>query len=133
MATQAPDIALTNGRMESPRPNAVIRDSAFGRRSGDIDWLRILPAWIVSMVFHVVILIIFGFLFFPWGMGNVTASVEAPLDSEGQLEETAKAQDLTPTEVGIIPGEDPNFNNSRIAEVSIPGPVDLTANIGTKD
>jgi hypothetical protein len=131
MSSQVEEIALSNGRPEVARSPAVIRNSMNGRRGGSDTWLRILPAWIVSCVFHVAIFILF--LFVTMGTGNATATVDAPLDSEGRLEENAKAEDLTPTDVGIIPGEDLNYNNTRIAEVSLPGPVDLTASIGMKD
>jgi hypothetical protein len=133
MSSQVEEVALSNGRPELGRPPAVIRNSLNNRRGGSDTWLRILPAWIVSCVFHVAILILFFFVAVPIWPVNAIATVDAPLDSEGRLEENAKAEDLTPTEVGIIPGEDLNYNNTRIADVSIPGPVDLTASTGMKD
>jgi hypothetical protein len=128
MSTQAPEISLNNGKAENPRPKALIRSNV--RRRGGLDaFFRVLPAWIVSGVVHVIIFLVF----FLTTMGVGTANPTVEPDSEGQLEDSEKTQDLTPTEVGIIPGEDTNYNNSRIADVSIPGPVDATASFGLKD
>ncbi|MFL5242620.1 MAG: prenyltransferase/squalene oxidase repeat-containing protein [Gemmataceae bacterium] len=128
MSTQTSERSLINGKAENSRPKAVIRSSAQSRRGSEAI-IRVLPAWIVSGVVHAILLLIF----FLTTMGVGTANPTVEPDSEGQLEDLEKAQDLTPTEVGIIPGEDTNYNNSRIADVSIPGPVDATASIGLKD
>jgi len=82
--------------------------------------LRMLPAWIISAVLHVVI--IGMFLFVTVGIGTAG---DAPPDevNETQVEEPPAKEDLTNTDLGIDSDVPTNYDVERIAEVSVPGPV----------
>lgn len=129
MSADVETAVANNGQLESRPFPAVIRSGYWDARQRS-DWIRILPAWIASIIFHVGILILF--LFVTLGNSKAGPTVEAP-EGDGRIEDKASTEDLTQMDVGIIPGEDTNYNVSRIAEVSIPGPVDATANIGMKE
>jgi hypothetical protein len=110
--------APTNNQPANSRP-AVIRQT-MTPGSGATTFLRMLPAWIISGVLHVVILALFLLV-------TVAASSadEGQVDEvlESQIEDLSNKQDLTMTDIGIDPEVPTNYDNPRIEEVSVPGPA----------
>jgi hypothetical protein len=107
----------------------VIR-SATGSAYKGIDLTRLLPAWIISAVMHVVIILLFlalGLLDVRSKAGDVTVTVNQELTSVDDQENTA---DLTDTEMGNDPAVPLNYNVERLADVSVPGVALPSESIG---
>jgi hypothetical protein len=82
---------------------------------------RLLPAWIISAVMHVVIILLFlalGLLDIKSKGGEVTVTLA---DEIAQVEEQEKTNDLTDTDMGNDPDVPLNYNVERLADVSVPG------------
>jgi hypothetical protein len=88
--------------------------------SGGAAFLRMLPAWIISGVLHVIFLALFLLV----TVASSSAD-EGPPDEvmDSQVEEAPAKQDLTNTDLGIDAEVATNYNVDRIEEVSVPGPV----------
>lgn len=91
--------------------------------------VRTFPAWVVSVVFHAVLLALFLF---------VTASGTGAVETENEIFET-KIEDapedanLTNDDLGIDPDLPTNYDMDRIEDVSVPGPVDVDAAVGLEN
>jgi hypothetical protein len=99
----------------------VIRTTT-GSGHGGLDMTRLLPAWIISAVMHVVIALLFLFLGLI-GTGRsqgetvvVVNPVVTDVDDQGE-----NKADLTSDELGNDPDVPLNYNVDRLAEVSVPG------------
>ncbi len=97
----------------------VIR-SAPSSAHGSGSLMRVLPAWIVSAVVHIVIILLF--MLVTLTPGNAGATVEVAPSEAAQIEDGRQDLDLTVNEVGNDP-EVPttNYNVDRLADVSVPG------------
>src|ERR1700724_181265 len=97
MSTETRATATINGR-----PNAgpaVIRPTNLADQQLPGGVLRILPAWIISGVVHVLLLLLFFAL--TWNYSSASGTVDQPTN-DGQIDDTTTVQaDLTETEVGI--------------------------------
>jgi hypothetical protein len=129
MATQVTAPADFNGQ---PAPRAaVIRSSALDTAAFGSGHAK--PAWIVSGVFHTVLFIVFYLLALVDG-GQAKGSVQV-LDTSNDIvvNTTEDDKDLTDTELGIAPGVQTNYDVPRLADVSVPGRVDMTKQIGIEN
>jgi hypothetical protein len=115
-------IASTNNVQTRP---AVIRQTVTPANA--TTFLRMLPAWIISAVLHVVILALF-----------LLVTVAASTADEGvineiiqsEVEDQQAKQDLTNPEFGIDPEVATNYDNPRIEDVSVPGPANPSEAVG---
>jgi hypothetical protein len=107
------------------KPEAAARPPVIrtlnGSGYGGIDLTRLLPAWIVSAVMHVVIVLLFLFLglFGNRSQGkevSVTVNQEVTVDDKDE-----NNADLTNDELGNDPDVPLNYNVDRLADVSVAG------------
>src|SRR6266849_6555778 len=128
MSTETRATASINGR-----PNAapaVIRPTNLADQQLPGGILRILPAWILSIGVHLILVIIFLFVVLTSG-GSASGDMQQ-VSNDGQIDDTTTVQaDLTETEVGIdkTAGKT-NYDVPLIADVSVPGKVDPGGSIG---
>jgi hypothetical protein len=106
----------------------VVRPPALGgfdRRA----WLQLIPAWIASGVIHVVILSQFLLLHGPAG-ANASMLEQAVVETRVDDEEAQKEYNLENSDIGNNPDRPTNFDAPRIEDISVPGPVNLSEQIG---
>ncbi len=110
------------------KPEAAVRPpvirSLNGSGYGGLDWTRLLPAWIVSAVMHVVIVLVFLFLGL---LGNRSQGKEMSVTVNPEVatvDEDENTADLTNDNLGKDPDVPLNYNVDRLADASVPG-VDL--------
>jgi hypothetical protein len=107
---------------------SIIRTNALDKDPAKVDVLRVLPAWIVSSVFHAVLALVFVVLILTSASGSPTIDT---VTQDGQIEDTQEApKDLTQTEAGDGSGRDIQYNVPNIQAVSVPGPVSPTGEFG---
>src|SRR5438034_88007 len=115
------------GVNSQPAP-ALIRQTAFMEDDGGFDLRRILPAWIISGVIHVVLLSLF--LLVTFNTTTATASdnkVDTKIpnsaeDDEDDSKDKDKDPNLNNDELGSDPEVQTNYNTPRHdPEVSVPG------------
>jgi hypothetical protein len=107
----------------------VIR-TAPGQANVTESWVRLLPAWIISIVAHGVILGLF--IVASW-LNFARATAPAPdvtTVQETKVEDDTDTKDLTNPDIGIDPSVPLNYNVDRIEDVSVPGPVDPSQAVG---
>lgn len=97
-------------------------------QDGDPDrWRRVLPAWIISIVFNISVMALFLTL-------TLTLSAEpvVPEDQviETQVETETKPPNLENDEIGNDPDLPTNYNVPRIEDVSVPGAVNPNEAVG---
>jgi hypothetical protein len=107
-----------NSQPINNRP-AVIRQINPGD-DGAAVFLRMLPAWIISGVLHIVF--IGMFLLVTVGVGAADDTLQEEI-IETQVEDAPAKEDLTNTDLGIDSEVPTNYDVQRIEEVSVPGPV----------
>jgi hypothetical protein len=119
----------TNSKPARTYPQVVVH-----REERGSDFLRLLPAALLSVVFHV--LLIAG-LFFLSSPGSAAPPLEAaPADVTVQAEPPEEKPNNDPLVTDDIdpaataPGQDINYNLERKAEVSVPGMVNPTESVG---
>jgi hypothetical protein len=107
---------------------ALIRHTPLQGDDEGIDLRRLIPAWIISGVIHVVLLSIL--LLFTIGdtfgsIGSENAVVESQVD-----EKDTKDANLENDEIGNDPDLPTNYNIDRIEEMSVPGPLNPNEQVG---
>jgi hypothetical protein len=116
---------MSTSPAENGRRKVVVAPNMADRSA--INWLRAIPVFILSFAIHVVMLVLFTFITF----GTATAEAgKAKVVQTTEVEEAQKEPDLTNTDIGLDDTQQTNYNNDRIEEVSVPGPVDPTAAVG---
>src|SRR6516164_639981 len=112
-------------------PEAVIRptDLATLKLRGSI--LRILPAWIVSGVLHVLFLIFF--LLLTWN-APVRSNTESAASTDGNIEDAALPMDsLTNPDIGPESSSDrTNYAVKSFDTISVPGDFDPQGSVGIR-
>ncbi len=98
----------------------VIRRSTGTTSLGRPALMRVLPAWIISGVVHVIFLLLFMLVTLPAMKAGPTIEVIAPAELT-QIEDVKPEVDLTNPEMGTNPDVPTNFNVDRMAEISVPG------------
>ncbi|MBL8799234.1 MAG: terpene cyclase/mutase family protein, partial [Planctomycetia bacterium] len=118
---------------DNSRPAAagapLIRPTPLQGEDEGIDLRRLLPAWIISGVIHVVVL---ALLMIPQlGSGRAEAGTEtAVIESSMVDDQTAMDKNLENDEIGNDPDLPTNYNVDRIEENSVPGPVNPNERVG---
>jgi hypothetical protein len=127
MATVTRDTSSINGRSDAAP--AVIRPANLADQQLPGGFLRILPAWIISGVVHVLLLLLF--LGLTWNSPSAGGTVDQP-PNDGQIDDNTTVQaDLTETETGIDKSvSKTNYDVPLIENVSVPGKVDPGGSIG---
>src|SRR5437763_16975258 len=87
--------------------------------ANDRAWLRLLPAGVISVIVNSLVMVWFFTVSVTGSQGFSTET--ASIDSE--VEVATKAPNLENDEIGLNPNLETNYNNTRIEEVSVPGPV----------
>jgi hypothetical protein len=86
-----------------------------------IDLTRLLPAWIISAVMHVVIVLLFLFLGL-FGNRSQGKEITVTVNPEvANVDEEENKLDLTNDDLGNDPEVPLNYNVDRLADVSVPG------------
>jgi hypothetical protein len=109
---------------------AVIRAPALADDSQA--FMRLLPAWIISGVIHVVLLGLFLFLEVstaPADTNREAAVIQTQVDKEDEAEKA----NLENEDIGMDPSLALNYNVGRIESVSVPGLVNPNEAVGIKD
>src|SRR5436309_2237595 len=98
-------------------------------RAGSPDsrsWVKLVPACVISVIVNSLVMVWF---FTVSVTGSSTPSTEtASIDSE--VETATKTPNLENDEIGLNPNVETNYNNTRIEEVSVPGPVNMAEAVG---
>src|SRR5262245_335780 len=89
-----------------------------------------MPAWIISVVVHTVMLLLFLVIGFGSARGEV-AKEQAIIQTN--VEEAEKEYNLQNEDEGLDPSKMLAYNLDRIENVSVPGPEDLTQPVGIKN
>jgi hypothetical protein len=129
MATVERPAPQANSRPTRSEPAAVIR--YIPGQDGDPDrWRRLLPAWIISFVIHICLVILFLILNF-----RLNAETIVPEDQviETQVDTEVKPPNLENDEIGMDPDLPTNYNVPRIEDVSVPGAVNPNEAVGFKN
>ncbi len=122
---------MSRGANSQPVAPAVIRGSLHANdEGGGMDLRRLLPAWIISGVIHVVLGMLFLLVTLTSNASPVATEVAVV---ENKIEEDYKDKNLTNEEIGNDPDLPTNYNVDRIADVSVPGPVNPNENVGIAD
>jgi hypothetical protein len=101
-------------------PIAAVQPTAVG-------WRRLLPAWVISGIVHILLLALF--------LQFSVQSAAEPVGTEQAVIET-KVDDAKPPpnleepDVGLDPDLPTNYNIPRIEEISVPGPVNASEAAG---
>jgi hypothetical protein len=103
----------------APAP-ALIRSSLLDNDDG-VDLGRLLPAWIISGVIHIVVLSLLLLIGVSRGVAGPDKEVASIV--EASPEDSEKMANLTNDDIGNDPELKTNYNNDNIQEVSVPGPV----------
>ena len=97
------------------RPTVQDEDDTF-------DFRRLLPAWIISGVIHVVLLSLFLLVYV--GSGSATTSGMENTIIETKVDDNdVKEANLTNDDIGNDPDLPTNYNIERLDDVSVPGPL----------
>src|SRR4051812_33633788 len=106
-------------RVADGKPVVVFNADRLAPRNESTGWTRLVPAWIISGIVHVVLLGAFFCVNF--------SSAETPPDTETavfetSVEENSQPPNLENDEIGLDPSVQTNYNVDRIEDVSVPGP-----------
>jgi hypothetical protein len=135
MSTVVRDVTPSDAP-SSPQPAAsVIRSTPFlAQGHQGVDWIALLPAWIVSALFHALFLAGFWFI-----LSSSDPSAAEAGSTTGDFIETSITretpsddEDLTNTDEGIKPKIAANNPSPRIEQVTVPGPTDPLMAPGTR-
>jgi len=119
---------MSRGLNSQPGAPALIRSTAFtSDEDKGPDLRRLLPAWIISGVIHVVFLCLFLLVTFSSQASPVSTEVAVV---ENKIDEDYRDKNLTNEEIGNDPDLPTNYNIDRIAEQSVPGPVNPNETVG---
>jgi hypothetical protein len=118
----------TTSAADNGRRRVVVAPSLAGR--GGVNPLKILPIWLGSAVVHGVMLALFYFVYVSTCWGAMPPLVNTEVQNTTDVEDAPKEPDLTNPDIGLDDTVQTNYNNNRIEEVSVPGPVDPTAAVG---
>src|SRR5215467_12724583 len=119
---------MSTNAADNGRRRVVIAPVAIGGTG--VNWLKVIPVWILSAVVHGAILGL-GFVLLSL-LSNLKAAEpeeQEPVTTT-QVEEERKDQDLTNTDLGMDDSVPLNYNVDRIEDVSVPGQVDVTQAAG---
>lgn len=84
------------------------------------DLRRLVPAWIISGVVHVVLLSLFLLVTVSQGQGSVNTELSV---IESKVDDDVRDKNLVNDEIGNDPDLPTSYNVDRVEEVSVPGPA----------
>ncbi|MBY0525538.1 MAG: terpene cyclase/mutase family protein [Gemmataceae bacterium] len=114
-------MAMKGGMNSQPAAPQLIKNIPTpGDEDTTTDMRRLIPAWIISGVIHVVLLSLFLLVTVSQGQGSMQTELSV---IESKVEEDVRDKNLTNDEIGNDPDLPTNYNVDRIEEVSVPGPV----------
>src|SRR5262245_57367489 len=90
-------------------------------------WQRLVPAWIISGIVHVVLLSLFLLVAVDEGRSSIATELSA---LESKIDDDVKEKNLVNDDIGNDPDQPTNYNVDRIEEISVPGVVIPNAAIG---
>ncbi len=132
MAARSTEGPGQNVRSEENNGPAVIRSAPLSNGAQPTQELPVyLLAATLSLVIHAILLSLFLFVTVSTTSANV--STEAETITQVDTDKPKEANLTNPEEGGLDPNELLNYNIPREADVSVPGPVNPTENIGIKD
>ena len=112
---------------QPPAPALIRHTPTLGDDNSTTDIRRLIPAWIISGVVHVILLSLFLLV----TVTGANSAVNTELTHiESKVEDTPIDKNLTNDEIGNDPDLPTNYNVDRIAEVSVPGPVSPNEAVG---
>lgn len=101
-------------------PDPIVAAPCADEGNSAPDFAHLLPAWIVSGVVHVLLLLTFLLI----KVGDSPGSVQTQLnDMENRIDEEVRCKSLLGADIGNDPDLPTSYNVERIEEVSVPGPV----------
>jgi hypothetical protein len=114
---------------QPPPAQDLVFHQPLERNERGVIWTRLIPAWIISGVIHTVLLSLFLVI------TTTTAVAVDKVDTipaENRIDEDEAWQDknLTNDEIGNDPELPTNYNVDRVADISVPGPVNPNENVG---
>src|SRR4051794_27947649 len=122
MSSDSPNLAQQNGRPMRGAP--VIRATALQADNAPRDFKRLIPAVIVSCSINALIMVALLYFEFPGAKGAEPPPTEKQVIEPPTATEDPQDLNLNNTDLGINPELETNYNNTRIEEFSVPGPVD---------
>lgn len=131
--SESPSPNGTPSQVSAPTPTApaskgvvLVRAAAGGDPSAR-DWRRLVPAWIISGVIHVALLVLFVLIQGPASGGDPTKMEQTVVETKVEEE---KQYNLENPDIGNDPDLRTNYNMDRIEEISVPGPVNPSEEVG---
>jgi hypothetical protein len=118
-----------NGPQANSQPTApvLIRHAPLAAGSPGRNIRVLLPAFILSGVFHVIVMAVFLSISFSAG-GEAIAMEQTVLETK--VDDNQPPPNLEETDVGLDPDVPLNYNVQRIEDISVPGPVNPSENVG---
>jgi hypothetical protein len=101
-----------------------------GQANFSSSWLRVIPAWIISVVINSMIIGLFLLTMFLGSSRAGGPGMDVSANVETTVEDPAEKADLTNPDIGIDPTVPLNYDVDRIEEVSVPGPVNPDQAVG---
>jgi hypothetical protein len=133
MASSIDGAPPQNSQPERPDPAAVIRAVPVPGTAGPGRALPVLLiAWIVSAIVHVCLLALFLFVTVNVSPANIATETEV-INAQVEDEKPKEANLENDDPGGLDPEQMLNFNLTRQEDVSVPGPVNPTEDVGIKD
>lgn len=111
----------------SQAPALIRHTPALGDDNSTTDIRRLIPAWIISGVIHVVLLS--AFLLIAVGQSAAVPNQELSV-IESKVEDSPIDKNLVNDEIGNDPDLPTNYNIDRIEQESVPGPVNPNEKVG---
>src|SRR5437868_14817142 len=110
--------ALTPG--SPPRPRApVIRLDNFGENAGQRILKRQMPAWVISLGIHSVLVGVFVVANLAFGSSGNKQAAAQDTTIETKVEEEEKDKNFDNPDIGLDPNLPTNYNIDRIEDVSV--------------
>src|SRR5262249_20259899 len=127
MTDPARDGALPPATPSRGGPAVVVHKQVLASETEQHDWRQLVPAWITSGVIHVVLLSLFLLVHGPVGADSTLEQtvVETKVD-----EDANKEYNLENTDIGNNPDLPTNYDLPRIEDISVPGPVNASEQVG---
>lgn len=120
-------MARQGANSQPPAPALIRHTPTLGDDNDTTDIRRLIPAWIISGVVHVVLLSLFLLVTVSQAPGTVNTELTT---IESKVEEPVSDKNLTNDDIGNDPDLPTNYNVDRIEEVSVPGPVNPNEAVG---
>jgi len=126
MANPSTNNVPTNNIFAAPGRRLIVAPTVGGNGPG---MGKFLVVWACSMLMNLILLGA-ALLIFPMLSSAAPAETLPEVESTTEVQPDQKDYDLTNTDLGDGEGGPLTYDNTRIEEVSVPGPVDPTAAVG---